>query len=65
MRYECIIVIGRGEAELSSRSFLRKPKMKLNIAMVAIMDFDSHEFQMLSCYRYDTKLRILHMKTLT
>jgi meiotic recombination protein SPO11 len=50
-RYGCIILTGKGQPNLSTRSFLRKLKIELNIPVVAIMDFDPDGFQILSSYR--------------
>jgi len=48
--YPCIIITGKGEADLATRMFLRRVKDALNIPVLGLFDSDAHGLKILSVY---------------
>lgn len=48
--YPCIIITGKGEADLATRMFLRRVKEALQIPILGLFDSDAHGLKILSVY---------------
>ncbi|KAJ1467645.1 Spo11/DNA topoisomerase VI subunit A [Baffinella frigidus] len=48
--YPCIIITGKGEADLATRMFLRRVKEALKIPILGLFDSDAHGLKILSVY---------------
>ncbi|EKX39295.1 topoisomerase 6 subunit A [Guillardia theta CCMP2712] len=48
--YPCVIITGKGEADLATRMFLRRVKDALKIPILGLFDSDAHGLKILSVY---------------
>jgi len=48
--YPCIIITGKGEADLATRMFVRRVKEALKIPILGLFDSDAHGLKILSVY---------------